>query len=225
MGSMYKKLLSIIKYIPLCICLICIICYIILGKNFTIETILKYSPSNPYLAVCFLLFMHALKSLSIFFPLILLRIAAGHFFPVSISFLINIAGTLICHCIPYWIGYFSGSDFINNLKQKHPKLSVLTAKQHTNSFFICFFLRIINFLPGDIVSMYFGAIKIPFFNYLFAGILGSLPSIFLTTLMGTTISNPSSPIFIICALLMILLTVISVLAKYLHKTKSKKGKI
>lgn len=158
-----------------------------------------------------------------FFPLIILKIAGGHLFPTGIALLVNIAGMLICYTVSFWIGYFSGTITVDKLTKKYPKLSHIIELQHNNSFFVCFFLRIISFLPMDVVSLYLGATKIPFSRYIFASILGSLPNTILSTLLGASITKPDSPMFWVSILLMILYAGFSLLANYLYKHKSEKG--
>ena len=38
-----------------------------------------------------------------------------------------------------------------------------------------FFMRTLNFLPGDAVSLFLGAVKIPFEVYMLGGMLGTFP--------------------------------------------------
>ena len=69
-------------------------------------------------------------------------------------------------------------------------------------------------LPGDIVSLYFGACGAKFSTYLTAGISGSLLSIVTTTLLGTKLSNPFSIEFIMVLLLRILVSAGTVVLKH-----------
>lgn len=68
--------------------------------------------------------------------------------------------------------------------------------------FLCFFLRVISCLPGDVVTMYLGATKTPFWKNLLAGSLGLLPGMVLATFMGESVQQPQSPMFWICGGLM-----------------------
>jgi len=54
------------------------------------------------------------------------------------------------------------------------------------------------------VSIYLGAVKFPFGTYLVASTLGSLPSTVLATMFGTSVTEPTSPLFWLSILLMIL---------------------
>ena len=67
--------------------------------------------------------------------------------------------------------------------------------------FLCFFLRAVSCLPGDIVTLYLGATRTPFWHNLLGGTLGILPGMVLATLMGSSIQDPSSPAFWLSAAL------------------------
>lgn len=218
-----KKWLSILKFLPFVMCIFFIICYISSGEEITVQTLLKYTPENPLGAAFMLFFMYTAKSVSIIFPLIILEIAGGHLFPTVTALIINTLGIMICHTTAYWIGRVSGTTVINKLVQKYKTFASLLKNQNNNSFFMCFFLRTLHCIPGDVVSMYLGATKTPYWCYLLASTLGSLPSTILATLFGANITEPSSPMFWISILLMTLLAGFSLLAYYLYKYKLQKG--
>ena len=218
-----NKWLSFIRFLPFALCIILIICYLAFNEETSVQSIIKYTPENPLGATIVLLFMYATKSVSVVFPLIILEIAGGHLFPTIYAVIINAVGILICHSISYWIGHFSGKSAIDKLIQKHSSVAQLLESQNNNSFFMCFFLRTLHCLPGDVVSMYLGAIQIPFWRYVIASTLGSLPSTILATLFGASITEPSSPMFWISILLMALFSGGSLLAYYVYKRKLQKG--
>ncbi|HEY8362305.1 MAG TPA: VTT domain-containing protein [Tissierellaceae bacterium] len=201
-----KKHISILKYIPLFLCIILTIIYFRNNKDISVEAILNYTPSNPIAAALVILFLYVLKSISVVFPIIILEIAAGHLFSTISAIIINMLGVIIGLVISYFIGYYSGSDAINKMVQKYPKLDMFVQKQTKNPFFTCFLLRAIYILPRDAVSIYLGALKFPFSTYLLTSILYALPSTILATLFGTSITEPTSPMFWISILSMILLS-------------------
>ena len=124
---------------------------------------------------------------------------------------------MICHVVAYWIGHISGTAALEKLVEKHSIIETIIQNQNNNSFFICFLLRTLYCLPGDIVSMYLGAAKTPFKCYLFASTLGTLPSTILATLFGASITEPSSPMFWISVVLMTLFAGASWLFYHIYK--------
>ena len=77
-------------------------------------------------------------------------------------------------------------------------------------FFDSFFLRIISCLPGDIVSMYFGAAKLDFSRYFWGSMLGIVPGTITASFMGESIRDPLSPKFIISLSVTLFMAVLSI---------------
>lgn len=192
-------------------------------EEFFIDMILKYTPPNPVAAALILLFLYALKSISVFFPILVLEVAVGHLFPTGTALFINFAGVLICHTIPYWIGYSCANTVLDRLKKRYPKFANILDVQLNNSFFSAFLFRSIHILPGDIISLYFGATHTPYFHYIIGGLLGTLPGVILATLLGTSISDPTSPLFLVSVISMVILTGISFLINHIYKKNLQKG--
>lgn len=186
----------------------------------SVNTILRYTPDNVILAAGILLMLFALKSLTVVFPLSVLYLASGILFQPMPAVLVSIVGLAITITIPYWIGRYSGKQVVQNICDKYPKAEQIAKYQETNIFFSCFITRIVGFLPGDIVSLYFGACDTAYGIYLAAGIAGSLLSILTTTVLGEKIQNPFSIEFVIVLLCRILVSLGAVVINYrLNKKK------
>ncbi|MDD3337594.1 MAG: VTT domain-containing protein [Lachnospiraceae bacterium] len=213
---------NLLRMIPLLLCLAFVVGYLIWGKDFSVETILSYAPKNPWLTAAFLLLMYAVKGMSVVFPIIILYMAGGFLFPPMIAVLVNALGVAVTLMVPYWISRVSRTDSAERLAAKYPKLEEIIAHQKGNTFFLSFFLRIISCLPGDAVSMYLGAIKIPFLKYFLGSMLGTVPRMIAETLMGTSITDPASPMFLISTGVTVLLAVLSVCGYAIYKRRMKK---
>ena len=214
-----KKFMLFLKILPFILIVGIFIWFLVSGQSFTVENLLNYSPKIPVLAAIFLLLLYAFKSLSVFLPIMVLYIAGGTLFPPIIAVVVNLAGTMICTIIPYWLGYFSGADYAQHLLDKNPKIASLIDLQKHNDIFMCYFLRIISILPGDIISLYLGAIKMPFINYLIGSFLGIFPGTIFCTLMGASITNPLSPTFLVSTAFTIFLSVASFLVYRIYRRK------
>lgn len=215
-----KKIINFLKVLPLIVCMIFIALFLVSGSDMTVQTVLSYTPESPFAAALVILLLYALKSVSFVFPIAVLQIAAGHLFPTPIALFLNFSGRAITLSIPYWIGRFSGSDLINSLQGKYPKLKEICDKQEQNPVFISFLLRAFCFLPGDAVSLYLGAAQIPFSCYLTGGVLGTALGVVLATILGSSITDPGSPAFWFSASLMAFIAVFSVIF-YLRSSKNK----
>ena len=176
----------------------------------TVENLISYVPENLFLAAIMLLVLFGVKSLSVVFPLSILYLTSGFLFPRHLAILISTLGLLITISIPYSIGLFCGQGLIASILEKYPQAKQLNEYQNNNKFFLCFITRIVGVLPADILSLYFGACKIPYSIYATAGVIGSLLSIVTTTLLGTVLNNPLSKEFLLVLLCRIGVTVGSI---------------
>lgn len=222
--SAKDKFFALLRVVPLLLCIVLLAAYLLTEQDVTAQSILDYAPANPWLAAVFLLLLYAVKSLSVVFPLIVLNIAGGFLFPPVTAVLVNTLGVLIELTLPYWVGRVSRTNLAGKLMKKYPKLAEAVSFQQGNALFLSFFLRIISCLPGDAVSMYLGAVRLPFAKYLLGSFLGTFPGIITATLIGTSITDPSSPMFWISVLLTIAISVISFLIYFFWIRKKKQEK-
>lgn len=220
----HRWIAALLKYIPLVLSLSCLLFFFFTRKNLTVEGLLQYSPENVYLAAAMMLLLYAGKSMSVIFPMMVIQIACGHLFSLPTALFINLIGMIIILALPYWLGYFSGRDFLASLMAQHPKLSLAVEYQQQDCLFVTFFLRIISILPGDIVSMYFGATQTPFWRYLLGSSLGTVPGVLTSTLMGSALEDPASPMFLISLLITLLLSLASLLLHSLVQKRKQKKK-
>lgn len=217
-----KRLKKILKFLPVVICITFIILPLVSGKEITVQAVLNYTPEAPLAAAFVVLLLYALKSMSFVFPIAVLQIATGHLFQTPVALLINFLGRAITLTIPYWAGRFSGADMVESLIRKYPKLEEICSWQGQNPLFISFLLRTFIFLPGDAVSLYLGATKIPFPHYLAGGVLGTTLGVVLSTILGSSIKEPGSPAFILSASLMVFVAIISTIL-YVHDIRKNEG--
>lgn len=218
---MRKKLETIFKILPFVLIAIIIVIMLLSGNKMTVDSVLSIMPDNTIVACVILLGMYALKSLSVIFPIIVLQIAAGLFFPLWAALLINITGTALTYTIPYLIGRFSGAATAEKLIDKYPKIKVSVNIQKNSVWFPSFILRAVSCLPGDIVSMYLGSIKVSYIPYVTASVIGTLPGLIPATVAGMSIMDPKSTAFIVSVIVTILTSVASILIYYFsHKKNS-----
>lgn len=212
-----KTMKQLLKLLPAAICAALIILPLASGREITVQAVLDYTPREPLAATFVILLLYALKSMSFVFPIAVLQIATGHLFQTPLALLINFLGRVVTLTIPYLAGRFSGSDMVEKLVEKYPGLKKSYSRQGRNPLFLSFLLRTFVFLPGDAVSMYLGAIGIPFPHYLAGGILGTTLGVVLATLLGSSITEPGSPAFLLSASLMTLVAVVSAIY-YIRKS-------
>lgn len=196
---MKRKWIPLLRMLPFAVCAALGAAYLLSGREMSIDAIVSAAPENPWLAALFLVLLFGAKSMSVLLPLIVLYLAGGCLFPPGMAVAVNTAGLALCLTLPYWVGRISGEETVDRLGCKYPRLRQLAEKQRDNDWFISFFLRIISCLPGDVVSMYLGALKIPFWPYLTGSLAGSFPGVLVWTLLGQGAADPSSPKFFLSA--------------------------
>lgn len=164
--------------------------------NVSVNDVMSKVSGQPLLAIIVLLILFALKSMTVFLPLWPLYVASGLMFPPIEALVISFVGTGITLSLPYSLGRWAGGGAINIMQEKYPKVEQLVKNQNKNLFFVHFLVRLVVPLPFDIVSLYFGACKATYSEYLVAGLLGSSLAVITETLMGDTISDPTSKEFL-----------------------------
>lgn len=197
--------------------------YFATGHEFSVEAILNYTPDNYFFATLFMLLLYAVKSFVCFLPLMALQIAAGLYFPTWAAILVNIAGMVIELNIPYFIGKKLGFNSADKLFKKFPKLrGVVDGDQ--NKWYISYILRAVNLLPMDFVSMYLGSVRFPYFVYLSGSLVGALFGILAATFIGMSLTDPTSPMFIIsCAASCLIAAASFVIYRVIIKRTEKKS--
>lgn len=166
-------------------------------RKVSLADIVSLAPDNYFLCFLLVLGLYALKSLSVVFPLLVLYISVGALFPLPLALLVNILGLFVCVTLPFLIGRFSGQEVVGRLIAKYPKAGRLTEYSTENAAFLSYLLRVINLLPGDLVSMALGAANTPFLQYAAGSLLGLLPVMIPSVLLGQNLDNPFSPQFLI----------------------------
>lgn len=223
-----KRATAVLKRVmqlaPLVMVGLCVLIYFRFFRGVTIEHILDFTPENLWLAALVMVGLFAMKSLSVFFPMMILIAASGSIFPTFLSaFIVNCAGVSVMILIPYAIGRFAEREFVEGLINKHKNADKLKEFKSDNEFFIAYFMRVINILPCDLVSMFLGSAGFGPGKYMLGSFLGILPGLITTTLMGANADNPASPKFWLSVVAEVFFAVASTVWYYFYKKKKKSG--
>ena len=212
----------IIQIAPLVMIIFCVFLYFRYFRGVTISDILAFTPEDLWLASLVMVGLFAMKSLSMFFPMFILIAASGSIFPTFLSaVLVNSAGVIVMLLIPYSIGHFAEREFVENLISKNKNADKLREIKSDNELFIAYFLRVINILPCDLVSMFLGSTNFGLAKYLLGSFLGILPGLITTTLMGANVNDPTSPKFWASVIAEVVFAAASTIWYYFYKKKKK----
>lgn len=194
-------------------------------KNFTVDEILNFTPKNLFSAALIMVGLFALKSLSIFIYSGILFTVNGILFPMAMALVMDCIGIAVMSSIPYFLGHRLGGRALNSIKEKYPNFKDFDDFGHDNEFVFVAILRLIHFLPSDILSIYLGANGFRYGSYVLSSVLFVLPSAAMYTLTGTSVDEPGSPMFIISAVAQVLIILFSFVAlAWLRRKKKLKDK-
>jgi len=183
-------------------------------RGATWQDVLHYVPENVWLAAAVLLFLYALKSLTVAFPIKALYIGAGILFRpwgLWLGIAVNALGIAACVSLPWLIGRFSGQALLERLIEKYPKAKQMDRLKRDNAFFFVYLVKLIGIIPCDISSMILGAMDIPFWSMVGGSVLGMLPAMIATTVLGANVMNPRSPSLYLSFGMVIVLSLLSTL--------------
>ena len=103
------------------------------------------------------------------------------------------------------------------ITHRYPKIKSIFDLEKGNDWFLSYFLRVINLLPMDLVSMFLGAAGVAPVKYITGSMLGNLPGIIAITVVGQSIIDPTSPTFIISLCVTVIISVLSVIIFWIYK--------
>lgn len=165
----------------------------------TVDNIIKNSPGNQAIAFLAIVALFAVKSASIFIYCGIIYVASGLLFPFPLAILADICGSIVMFSLPYLIGKRLGSDAVHYITTKYPKVEMIKKLRSNQDFKFTLIVRIISIVPLDLVSLYMGAVRVNYPQYLLGSTLAFIPTMILLTIMGQNAVDPGSPQFILAA--------------------------
>ncbi len=211
----------IVQISPFVVMAVLIAVYFIWFRGVTVDDIVSFTPENVLLAILLFMVMYMLKSLSVFFPMAVLNIAAGTIFPMPTAIAVNILGVVVMASVPFFIGRYAQHEFVMSRVKKHKKAEELLELNMENEMFFAFILRSVNCLPIDIVSMLLGSLGFSYKKYIIGSTLGFAPIVILTTILGDAVTDPTSPQFIVCIAMIAAISVTSFIF-YIKKIRKRR---
>ena len=170
--------------------------------NLGLERLIGIEGGGMVMAIFIALLLFAIKGVVMFIPISGLYLAVGAVMNDEIiAFLVNLTGIVICLSIAYFNGTKITMERAEEIYRKFPKIKMLDDFESENSLLFSFLIRIFGIVPCDVVSMYCGIKKIPYKEYLLGSVVGMIPGLILTGIIGANITNPLSVPFLgSCAL-------------------------
>ena len=164
--------------------------------SFTIDNVLRHMVLPMWAMVLIFLGLYALKGAFLVVSAIMLYILAGLLFPKWVAILVTYAGLTVSLSVGYFIGGKLGEKKVSKMIAKRKRLAAFLQGNNENLVTLCFISRLFPMAYG-LVSMLFGALKVPFWKYLLMSLLGISPRMIPIVLAGAAITNPLSAEFLV----------------------------
>ncbi len=160
----------------------------------------------------------------LFLPASPITIAGGLIFGSISGTIYTVIGATIGASIAFLVARYLGGSFVSGIlkKSKLKNLEEYYEKLEKNGFVVVLFLRFIPIFPFNVLNFALGLTKVKFRDYFLATLIGIIPGTFVYTYLGDSLGT-LNPIKIGIAIgLVILLSLIYPIYKYLKKKKSAK---
>lgn len=207
-GKQYGKLIKVLQIISFAFMLaMVVVCVVFLKKNNisikNVDALTQYLTGGTLTVALIIIGFSVVKSFALIFPPAVLYVLSGIVFDDYLTaFTVNFVATACSLILPYFLGRFTGSDMVDTLKGRFKAIQKLDTFADENSFSVVLIFKAGGFIPSDLSSLIFGALKIPFGKYFVAANLGMLVLNALWTLFGTKgdLTNPLSYLYALPAL-------------------------
>lgn len=219
-----EKIQKIAKIIITILWVALIVLCVINKDKITVDGMLKLTPASPVLAALFMVVIFGLKSICVVVYVGFLYALTGIMFPMYEAIAINLIGTVVMLTIPYVWGRYAGKSALEYVERKSPKVKKVQELSEINSFLFTLILRSNGVLPCDIMSIYLGAIGVPYPTYIFASVLGMLVLAVTFPIIGTNVLNVKSPQFLTALAINLAVMAGSVIAYAVILKREKKKK-
>jgi len=164
----------------------------------------------------FFIILYTLRPL-ILFPASILSIAGGLIYGAIDSTVYSVIGGTLGAVVAFCISRIFGKDFVDRFLWRYAE--TMNASIGETGFKIIFLLRVIPFIPFDLVNYGAGLTKINTRDYILGTLLGLIPSSFVYAFLGSSLNDVTSWKFFQAFLIFILIILIA------EKYKKKIGEI
>lgn len=197
------------RFIPMAVFLTAMTIFVIRNGVSAVEMLVEQFSNRLWLTTAAFMGLFLLKSVSFGLPFALLYIGVGSIYPLELALIVNSAGIALNMQAPYFFGRYRGKKYVEGLTGKFPILSKLEEFSQRSAFLVSFMAKFIGKIPHEITNAILGSLHVPYGPYMIGGMLGLLPTMIATTLVGSSLREPGSVRFYFSLGLLILLTVIS----------------
>lgn len=199
----------IAKHIPAVLLILAVVSFLSKDGLGRINRYLALISQHRLFMVLVIMALYVLKSVSFGIPFAFLYVCVGTLFEFGWALLINTCGILLNLQIPYWVGRHVGRPVVDRLIGRYPYLKQVDTIGRGSGLFTAFTMKFVWKISSEITSMLVGSMHIAYGQYLLGSFLGLLPTMIVTTFIGSTVTEPLSAPFFLSVALFIGITVYS----------------
>ena len=188
-------------------------------RSISTDDLVDFAPKNPILSALTILLYYVIKSFIVIIPVLVVQLAAGILFPLPLALLLNLLGLVITLTISFFLGRFTGKTYVDKLIAKYPKSAILHTLPSKNELVFSLLVHILCIFPMNIIGMVIGSLNVKYRNYMLGGFIGSMVRVITVTIMGTSVTDPTSPTFIISTAATVLISVTTILIYRIYSKK------
>ncbi len=157
------------------------------GKVYVMD-VLQWLESQGPKAMLWVVALQALFVVSMI-PGPFFTLAAGYLFGLGLGITVAMCGTIMGSVIAYWLGRFLVKSSNTKIFAKHPKLLASAEWVKRGGGFFVMATRLVPIFPFKISNWVFGAIRVPFPQFLWGTAVGILFPILISVTAGTLSSD------------------------------------
>ncbi len=160
--------------------------------------VLELHVISVWLLIAAVLLLYAFKSVVSLYPIsFLCLMTAAIRMPLTLSFAVNILGIIILVSLRYFWGRRRGGGSVQKLLSLNRNIRTFLGKEGRAKAWLLFVFRVTPSFPLNAVSQIYGGMRFDYVDYTLISLLGFLPKLVSSILIGSSWQNPLSNTFLI----------------------------
>lgn len=191
----YGKLIKVLQILTgiLLVALMAVGIFLIQKYNIKVSNIKNLSQmisGGVFTVSMILIGVTVVKSFVLVLPPAVIMSISGYILPNFLTALVvNAIAVFLSLSIPFFLGKFTGAGMIDTLKGRFKPVKKVDDFMGTNEVVMTAIVKFSGIVPGDVSSLLFGAMDIPYKKYMAGSLLGNIPLILFYTFFGTLLKS------------------------------------
>lgn len=199
-------------------------CFLLLGwrTGFSFTALWDMLAGMPLLGIAIILGLYAMKTAVWFIPLAAIWFGTGTLYDTGWAVVMTYAGLTLELSIGYFFGRYLGKEYILALLNRYKAGKWVLKFAERNVIAASCISRMLPGPPLEVTNMFLSSLRIRYWQFLLASLLGLTPGILPAILAGKAASDPLSKDFLVPAGIGLIIAVIPTLSYTLWQRHKKK---